>query len=202
MTVALVDYGAGNLHSVIKAFRAVGAEVQLTGTVAALDDARAIVVPGVGNFAATGSLGPDWSTAIRRAIGRGVPLLGICLGLQWLFEGSAEAPGTPGLGLEPGRCFLLKGDVKVPHVGWNTLTLADRPTRLFAGIPSGASAYFTHSFAAPIVPDTIATTTHAMPFSAAIERDRVFGVQFHPEKSGQTGLTILRNFLALAGEVA
>ena len=202
MTIALVDYGAGNLHSVIKAFRAVGAEVQLTGTVAALSDARAIVVPGVGNFAATGSLGPDWSTAIRRSIARGVPLLGICLGLQWLFEGSAEAPGTPGLGLEPGRCFLLKGDVKVPHVGWNTLTLADRPTRLFAGVPSGASAYFTHSFAAPIVPDTMATTTHAMPFSAAIERDRVFGVQFHPEKSGQTGLTILRNFLSIAGEVA
>jgi glutamine amidotransferase len=202
VTIALVDYGAGNLTSVIKAFRAVGAEVEVTGSASALAGARAIVVPGVGNFAATSSLGPDWSTTIRGAVGRGVPLFGICLGLQWLFEGSAEAPGTPGLGLEPGRCFLLKGDVKVPHVGWNTLALADRPTRLFAGVPSGASAYFTHSFAAPIVDDTIATTTHAMPFSAAVERDRVFGVQFHPEKSGTTGLTILRNFLTIAREAA
>jgi imidazole glycerol-phosphate synthase subunit HisH len=202
VTIALVDYGAGNLTSVIKAFRAVGAEVQLTGSADAVAGARAIVVPGVGNFAATGSLGPDWSTTIRQAVSRGVPLFGICLGLQWLFEGSAEAPGTPGLGLEPGQCFLLKGDVKVPHVGWNTLALADRPSRLFAGIPSGASAYFTHSFAAPLVNDTIATTTHAMPFSAAVERDRVFGVQFHPEKSGTTGLAILRNFLNIAREAA
>jgi imidazole glycerol-phosphate synthase subunit HisH len=200
--IALVDYGAGNLTSVIKAFRAVGADVELTGAASGIADARAIVVPGVGNFAATGSLGPDWSTAIRQAVSRGVPLFGICLGLQWLFEGSAEAPGTPGLGLEPGQCFLLKGDVKVPHVGWNTLTLADRPTRLFAGVPSGSSAYFTHSFAAPLVPETIATTTHAQPFSAAVERDHVFGVQFHPEKSGTTGLTILKNFLAFAREAA
>lgn len=202
MKTALVDYGAGNLHSVIKALRAVGAEVELVGVAGALSGARAIVVPGVGNFAATASLGPDWMTAVRASVARGVPLLGICLGLQWLFEGSAESPATPGLGFEPGRCFLLEGDVKVPHVGWNTLALADRPTRLFAGVPSGASAYFTHSFAAPIVPDTVATTVHAMPFSAAVERDRVFGVQFHPEKSGATGLTILRNFLAVAREAA
>lgn len=202
MTVALVDYGAGNLTSVIKALRAVGAEIRLVATARDLGDAKAIVVPGVGNFAATGSLGHDWSSAIGQAIARGVPLLGICLGLQWLFEGSAEAPGTPGLGLEPGRCFLLEGDVKVPHVGWNTLSLADRPTRLFAGVPSGSSAYFTHSFAAPVVPDTIATTVHGLPFSAAIERDRVFGVQFHPEKSGSTGLTILRNFMAVVREAA
>jgi glutamine amidotransferase len=202
VTIALVDYGAGNLTSVIKALRSVGADVRIVGEAQGIGDARAIVVPGVGNFAATGSLGPDWSWTIRGAIDRGVPLLGICLGLQWLFEGSAESPGTPGLGFEPGRCFRLEGDVKVPHVGWNTLTLADRPTRLFAGVPSGASAYFTHSYAAPLVPDTVATTVHATPFSAAIERGRVFGVQFHPEKSGATGLAILRNFMAVAGEAA
>lgn len=202
MTIALVDYGAGNLTSVIKALRAVDADIRVVSAVGDLGDHRAIVVPGVGNFAATGSLGHDWSLAIKHAIGRGTPLLGICLGLQWLFEGSAESPRTPGLGLEPGTCFLLEGDVKVPHVGWNTLTLADRPSRLFAGVPSGSSAYFTHSFAAPVVADTVATTVHAMPFSAAVERGSVFGVQFHPEKSGATGLAILRNFISVVREAA
>jgi glutamine amidotransferase len=94
-----------------------------------------------------------------------------------------------------GRCFRLDGDVKVPHVGWNRLTLAPRPSRLFEGIASESSAYFTHSFAAPVGPDTIATTTHASPFSSAVERDLVFGAQFHPEKSGTTGLRMLRNFV-------
>lgn len=195
MTVALVDYGAGNLTSVIKALRAVGADVHLVGAASELAETRAIVVPGVGNFAATLSLGSTWQVAIRDAVARGVPLLGICLGLQWLFEGSSEAPAAPGLALQPGHCFRLEGNVKVPHVGWNTLELAGRASRLFAGVPSGSSAYFTHSYAAPLVPDTIATTVHAQPFSAAVERDGIFGVQFHPEKSGATGLAILRNFM-------
>jgi imidazole glycerol-phosphate synthase subunit HisH len=202
VTVALVDYGAGNLTSVIKALRAVGADVNLVSGVDGIRQANAVVVPGVGHFSATASLGPEWRTAVQEAIGRGMPMLGICLGLQWLFEGSAEAPEAPGLGLIHGRCFRLEGDVKVPHVGWNSLELVDRPSRLFAGIPTGASAYFTHSYAAPVVGETIATTVHAMPFSAAIERDLVFGVQFHPEKSGATGLTILTNFLRVASEAA
>jgi glutamine amidotransferase len=195
VSIALVDYGAGNLTSVIKAFKAVGADVRVVSTVEATVDARAIVVPGVGHFSATASLGPEWRSSIQRAIGRGVPLLGICLGLQWLFEGSAEAPETPGLGLMAGRCLRLEGNVKVPHVGWNTLTLADRPSRLLEGVTPESSAYFTHSYAAPIVEDTIATTVHGMPFSAAVERNLVFGVQFHPEKSGKTGLRMLANFL-------
>jgi glutamine amidotransferase len=134
---------------------------------------------------------------VREAIGRGVPLLGICLGLQWLFDGSEEAPGIPGLGLMTGRCFRLTGAVKVPHVGWNTLDRTGRPSRLLDGVPASASAYFTHSFAAPVGDDAVATTTHGTPFASVVERGRTFGVQFHPEKSGTTGLRILANFLAI-----
>ena len=200
MRIALVDYGAGNLASVVKALEAVGAAVDLVSEAPSLTDARAIVIPGVGHFAATASLGANWMAAVRGAIGRGVPLLGICLGLQWLFDGSAESPETPGLGFIEGKCFRLEGAVKVPHVGWNSLDRTDRPSRLLDGIPSGASAYFTHSYAAPCVTETIATTTHAVPFSAAVERDNVFGVQFHPEKSGGTGLRMLTNFMRIATE--
>jgi glutamine amidotransferase len=195
VSVAIVDYGAGNLTSVIKAFTALGADLQVVSQVGDLDAARAVVVPGVGHFSATASLGPEWRTAVQAAIGRRIPLLGICLGLQWLFEGSAEAPDVPGLGLIEGQCFRIEGDVKVPHVGWNSLTLAARPTRLFEGIPTESSAYFTHSYAAPVVADTMAMTTHAVPFSSAVERDIVFGAQFHPEKSGKAGLKVLENFL-------
>jgi glutamine amidotransferase len=198
--VALVDYGAGNLTSVIKALEAVGATIDLVSDAPALAESRAIVIPGVGHFAATASLGGAWMAEVRQAINRGVPLLGICLGLQWLFEGSAESPETPGLGLISGCCFKLDGPVKVPHVGWNSLDRIDRPSRLLDGIPNGASAYFTHSYAAPLVIETVATMTHAQPFSAAVERDHVFGVQFHPEKSGATGLRMLTNFLRLAAD--
>jgi imidazole glycerol-phosphate synthase subunit HisH len=201
VSIALVDYGAGNLTSVVKALGAVGADIRVVRDAASLDAVEAVVVPGVGHFAATASLGPAWRTAVLGAIDRGIPMLGICLGLQWLFDGSAEAPDVPGLGVLPGRCFRLDGDVKVPHVGWNTLDRTARPSRLLAGLPANASAYFTHSYAAPVVAETVATTTHAVPFSAVVERDRMFGVQFHPEKSGATGLAVLTNFLRIVGEV-
>jgi glutamine amidotransferase len=198
--IALVDYGAGNLTSVIKAFDASGAPVTLVTGPDELANADAIVIPGVGHFGATASLDDRWHLGVRAAIGRGVPLLGICLGLQWLFEGSEEAPGTPGLGLMAGRCFRLSGNVKVPHVGWNTIDGTGRPSRLLAGLSPGASAYFTHSFAAPVGADAVATTTHGVQFASAVERDRTFGVQFHPEKSGVTGLRILANFLDVVRE--
>jgi glutamine amidotransferase len=200
VNIVLIDYGAGNLTSVVKGFNAVGAPVRTIEAATDLDGADAIVIPGVGHYEATASLGPDWREAIRRAIDGGVPLLGICLGLQWLFEGSDEAPVRPGIGLIAGRCFRLSGDVKVPHVGWNTLSRTGRPSRLLANLPSGASAYFTHSYAAPIGPATVAATTHGVAFAAAVERDRTFGVQCHPEKSGSTGLRILENFLGVVGE--
>lgn len=202
MKISLVDYGAGNLTSVVKAFVAVGAEVDVVNDASQLGLARAIAVPGVGHFAATASLDGRWREAVRGAIDRGVPLLGICLGLQWLFEGSAEAPEVPGLGCMPGRCFRIEGPVKVPHVGWNSLDRTAAPSRLLEGIPDGASAYFTHSYAAPVVADTVAATTHAVAFSAAVERGRIFGAQFHPEKSGPTGLSLLANFLRVARESA
>ena len=200
MKIALIDYRAGNLTSVAKGLSAAGAEVRIVRSPVDLDDGGAIVVPGVGHFAATDSLDEEWRRVLRQAIESGTPLLGICLGLQWLFEGSDEAPDSTGLGVFSGRCFELTGDVKVPHVGWNTLDATSRSSRLLDGLTQPASAYFTHSFAAPIVDDTTAITTHGVQFASVVERGRVAGVQFHPEKSGTAGLRLLANFLAMVRE--
>jgi glutamine amidotransferase len=196
--IALIDYGAGNLTSVRKAFAAVGAEFTTPASPADLAHADGIVVPGVGHFGATASLGAAWRDAIKARLADGCPLFGICLGMQWLFEESTEAPGIPGLGVLAGRCTRLDdqaGALKVPHVGWNALA-APRPSRLLDGVPSGAYVYFTHSYAAPVTEATAATTDYGNTFAAAVERDRVFGVQFHPEKSSGAGLQMIRNFLA------
>ena len=194
--IALIDYGAGNLTSVRKALAAVGADVHVPGSPSELDDALGVIVPGVGNFLSTSALGDEWREGILQAVGRGSPLLGICLGLQWLFEGSTEAPECDGLSLMAGRCTRLESapPLKVPHVGWNALAFP-RPSRLFEGISDGSQVYFTHSYAAPITGDAVAVTTHGVPFASAVERGRVFGVQFHPEKSGDVGLLVLKNFL-------
>lgn len=202
--IALIDYGAGNLTSVRKALAAVGADVQVPRVPSELDAASGIIVPGVGNFQATSALDKAWREAILARVGEGRPLLGICLGLQWLFEGSTEARTCGGLGLMEGHCDRLSGEqpqapgepaLKVPHVGWNALHFP-RPSVLFDRIDEGAQVYFTHSYAAPLTPTTVAITTHGVPFASAVERGQVFGVQFHPEKSGEVGLQVLRNFLA------
>ena len=199
--IALIDYGAGNLTSVKKALASLGAELIVPGAPEQCSDAAGLIVPGVGHFAATAALDIRWREAIAAAVAAGTPLLGICVGMQWLYEGSEEAPDVPGLGLVAGRCGLLRGDaaqrLKVPHVGWNALEVRRGASRLLAGLSPGAHVYFTHSYAAPVTTDCVASTTHAEPFAAAVERDDVFGVQFHPEKSGDTGLRILRNFLEL-----
>lgn len=199
--IALIDYGAGNLTSVRKGFAAAGAELFTPSDPSDLSRVSGIVVPGVGHFAATAALEGAWTTAIRGAIARGVPVLGICLGMQWLFEGSDEAPAVRGLGVVAGVCSRLPHDgtgvLKVPHVGWNALS-APRPSRLLDAIVPGSQVYFTHSFAAPITPESVATCTHGTEFAAAVEKGNVFGVQFHPEKSGAAGIQILRNFAALA----
>jgi imidazole glycerol-phosphate synthase subunit HisH len=201
VTVALLDYGAGNLASVRKALAAAGAEVRTAAGAADLAGASALLVPGVGHFGATAAIDADTRTAVRAAIDEGRPVLGICLGMQWLFEGSDEAPGIPGLGLGifQGTCFRLpsNGALKVPHVGWNRLQI-ERAGRLLEGLDEGVYAYFTHAYAAPPVEGTVATAVHGAAFTAAVERDLVFGVQFHPEKSGEAGLRILRNFVEVA----
>jgi imidazole glycerol-phosphate synthase subunit HisH len=194
--IALIDYGAGNLTSVRKALHAVEADVRVPSSPSELDGAHAVIVPGVGNFLATAAMSDGWRDAILGSVKQGRPLFGICLGLQWLFEGSTEAPGASGLSLISGRCDRLEGgrDLKIPHVGWNSLQFPRR-SRLFEGVKDGAQVYFTHSYAAPITSETVAVTTHGTSFASAVERDNVFGVQFHPEKSGDVGLQVLRNFL-------
>ena len=192
--VAVIDYGAGNLTSVRKALAAVGASSFLPESLGDLDDADGIVIPGVGHFEATKQIGDEWRQAIVAAVERGTPLLGICLGMQYLFEGSEEAPEVRGLGLFAGRCTRLPPRVKVPHVGWNALSTRRRSV-LLRGIRDMTQMYFTHSYAAPITKAAVATTEHGVRFAAAVERDRVFGVQFHPEKSGDAGLRILRSFV-------
>jgi imidazole glycerol-phosphate synthase subunit HisH len=194
--IALLDYGAGNLTSVRKALSSLGAEFDTPRSPAALTRAAGIIVPGVGHFGATSALDGPWRDAIRERIDRGVPLLGICLGMQWLFDGSDEAPEVPGLGLMRGRVQRLDRGAhacKVPHVGWNSLDDV-KPARLLAGVAPGSQVYFTHSYAAPVTAGCVAVTTHAEPFAAVVERGPVFGVQFHPEKSSDAGLRILRNF--------
>jgi glutamine amidotransferase len=151
--IALVDYGAGNLTSVRKAFSTLGARFFTPSEPAQCADVAAIVVPGVGHFGATAALDESWRTAIAGAVAKGTPLFGICVGMQWLFEGSDEAPGVPGLGALPGRIARLDGNaaerLKVPHVGWNALDFT-KPARLLKGLASGAQVYFTHSFAAVV----------------------------------------------------
>ena len=221
--IALVDYKAGNLTSVKKALATIGAEVCVPEAPEEITQASGVIVPGVGHFGATGALDAPWIEAILGRIGEGRPLLGICLGMQWLFEGSDEAPDLPGLGLLSGRCYRLgttgrlKPDtteigpcnvrlqadrdpmVKVPHVGWNSLDIQRSEASILEGVPQGAQVYFTHSYVAPVTGDAAAVTEHGEPFAAVVQRGYIAGVQFHPEKSGDVGLRILRNFVELAG---
>jgi imidazole glycerol-phosphate synthase subunit HisH len=195
--IAVVDYKAGNLTSVMKALRSLGNDPTLTDDPGVVLRADKVILPGVGHFAATQFLEDrGLRAAIQEKIVAGAPFLGICVGLQWLFAGSTEAPGYAGLGAFPELCEKFAPGKKVPHVGWNSLTLRTG-SRLFAGIPDRSFVYFTHSWRAPVVQDTVAVTEYGEPFTAAIERGNIFGVQFHPEKSGEAGLRVLRNFVEL-----
>jgi glutamine amidotransferase len=213
VNVTVIDYKAGNLTSVVKSLRHLGAEVTVADNPESLAAAQRIILPGVGHFAATRRLDSTGLTpAIRAAIDRGIPFLGICVGMQWLLEGSTEAPDQPGLGYFLGHCerFPEAGE-KVPHVGWNQIDMSDAPpSRLLAGIRNGEHVYFTHSYHAPLNTfvrneqgeidwPLAAQTDYIEPFASALEWNNVFGVQFHPEKSGETGLKVLKNFLCFEG---
>jgi glutamine amidotransferase len=200
--IALIDYKAGNLTSVRKALAAAGASVFTPERPEELDAAQGVIVPGVGHFGATRMLDAAWVAAILARVEVGRPLLGICLGMQWLYESSEEAPELSGLGLLAGSIKRLTADtdgkgLKVPHVGWNSLTHT-RDGILLDGVAEGAQVYFTHSYAAPVTASTVAVTEHGETFAAIVERGQVMGVQFHPEKSGDVGLRVLRNFLRVA----
>ena len=195
--IAIVDYRAGNLVSVKKAVDRLGFPCAITSDPTAVGRAERVIVPGVGHFAATCALDETGlREAITGAIARQVPFFGICVGLQWMFDSSEEAPGVRGLGVFPGECSHFPPQVKSPHVGWNQLEIKDGSS-LLRGVPSGAFVYFTHSYRAPLVADTVACCDYGGSFSAAVERGHLFGAQFHPEKSGDVGLTILENFCRL-----
>jgi glutamine amidotransferase len=202
MRVTVIDYKAGNLTSVLKTLRHLSAETIVTdGDLALVAQAERIVLPGVGHFAATSRLDQTGLTgAIRAAIAKGTPFLGICVGMQWLYAGSSEAPEQPGLGHFAETCtHFAESTEKVPHVGWNSLKVRE-DSKLLAGVHPGEFVYFTHSFKAPVTADTAAETFYIEPFTAAVECDNVMGTQFHPEKSGETGLKILTNFLKWSPE--
>jgi glutamine amidotransferase len=195
--IAIVDYGAGNLASVKKAFDHLGADAVVTCKPDDLRVAVKIVLPGVGHFSALAALECEGlRDLLLHSINAGKPFLGICLGMQWLFEGSDEAPKLAGASLFPGACQKFPASVQSPHVGWNSLAIKNS-LRLLFGIAPTSFVYYTHSFYAPLVEATTGESEYGLQFSGVVERDNVFGVQFHPEKSGDVGLRILKNFCEL-----
>ena len=196
--VTVVDSGTGNLFSLREAFRRAGASVHVTRSPDGVRDASCLVIPGVASFPSVVQGIANVRRALLAAVEGGVPLFGVCAGMQALFESSEEGPGA-GLALLPGRVAELRANI-VPHMGWTRLRTTRDPW--FDGLPPDPMVYYAHSFAAPADgAAVVATSEHAGPFAAAVRTDRVFGVQFHPEKSGRLGAAILRGFLREAGVV-
>jgi glutamine amidotransferase len=201
--IAVIDYKAGNLTSVVKTLNYLGAETQVTQDPEVVRGASKIVLPGVGHFRATALLNELGITeAVRESIAKGAWFLGVCVGQQWLYQGSTEAPETPGLGHFQGEVERFPAHIdgellKAPHVGWNSLEELREDSRLMRGIEPGEFVYYTHSWRAPVTADTAATTPYGGSFTGVVERDNVMGVQFHPEKSASVGLRVLRNFIEL-----
>lgn len=196
--ITLVDYGAGNLRSVSNTLDVLEASYQITNDPATVSSAVALILPGVGHFGqmmrALDQL--NLRDALKERIAAGVPFLGICVGLQCLFEASEESPGSAGLAVFPGVIRKFQGAERVPHMGWNSLQSL-RPSRLLDGLDPEPYTYFAHSFYAPVVSATAVTCTYMQPYSAILEDRNVYAVQFHPEKSGDVGLHVVRNFLSI-----
>lgn len=198
--IAIIDYGMGNLCSVQKALERIGAATQIIESPDILPDADKIILPGVGSFgdAMQELERRGFVIPLKQEVSSGKPLLGICLGLQVLFETSEESPGARGLGLIPGECRRFVTDLKVPHMGWNQVRIKRRAP-IFEGIEDGAYFYFVHSFY--VIPregkDVASTTDYALDFCSSVWRDNLFATQFHPEKSQETGLRFLENFVKL-----
>jgi glutamine amidotransferase len=204
--VAVVDYGMGNLASVAKALARSGAEARVTQSTSEVGGADAVVLPGVGAFrdAAARLEQTGLGAAVLERIAAGTPFLGVCLGLQLLFESSGEGGRWPGLGVLPGTVERLQTGFKVPHIGWNDLEWGSAGAAMARGLPAPATVYFVHSFAAvPAEPSVIAATTdYGGPVVAAVARDNVWAVQFHPEKSSSVGLALLAGFVATVNQEA
>jgi glutamine amidotransferase len=201
--IAVIDYKAGNLASVVKALTYLGAEPVVTQSPDVVLGADKVVLPGVGHFQATQLLAELGLTeAVRESVAKGAWFLGICVGLQWLFEGSTEAPGIAGLGHFAGMCerfpaLYAGAELKAPHVGWNSLEGVRADSQLLRGVKDGGFVYYTHSWRAPVVEATAAVTKYGGGFTGVVERENVMGVQFHPEKSSAVGLQVLKNFVEL-----
>jgi imidazole glycerol phosphate synthase glutamine amidotransferase subunit len=195
--IALLDYGAGNVGSVLKAVRYLGYAAQPVDSPELLSGATKVILPGQGHFGAMMNALAERRLLdpLRRMLVAEKPFLGICLGLQALYESSEEAPEISGLGFLRGSVRRFEGVFKVPHVGWNQLQFP-RETRMFQGVPSGSFAYYCHSYYGPVTDESSALTDYGQPFAAAVEIGRLWAVQFHPEKSGEVGLKVLKNFLA------
>jgi imidazole glycerol phosphate synthase glutamine amidotransferase subunit len=196
--VSIIDYGAGNLRSVQNTLAELGAAYKLIDTPEALREATAIILPGVGHFGQL-MLAMDvmrLREPLLEKIAQGTPYFGICLGMQALFQASEEAPELKGLGLFPEIVRRFPPEARVPHMGWNSLTPL-RESKLLRGLPSPTYVYFANSYYAPPIEATAATCTYQFPFTAVLEQGNVYGVQFHPEKSGPTGLKMMKNFLEL-----
>lgn len=200
--VAIIDYDAGNIKSVEKAIIFLGAEAVLTGDPETILNADHIILPGVGSFGDAMDKLHRFGLVevIREAVRRQIPFLGICLGLQLMFESSEECPGVEGLSLLPGKILKIpsKEDIKIPHIGWNSLVYPNEG-RLYKGIPENSYVYFVHSYYLRAEDENIvvAATEYGTHIHASVEKGNIFGCQFHPEKSSDVGLTILKNFISI-----
>jgi imidazole glycerol-phosphate synthase subunit HisH len=199
VTIALLDYGTGNLPSVEHALRHVGADVDVTGDPERLRDASGLVVPGVGHFGAcmTALVERGLDAAIKDFVATGRPVFGVCVGMQVLFEGSEEAPGVAGLGIFDATVKRLPDDVTVPHMGWDKVAWRDEPLHPYVADIPYTWFYFAHSFA-PLMPGAVGVTQYGGLMAAAVGSGNVFATQFHPEKSGRWGLALYRAFVERA----